>query len=123
MVQKADCSHDLASWHESIIGRVTWVTNNDWCLCCFLATSDSGNFAIGIESNLVNALVEHEGTSMDSTESREAFWKTTESIDWIKEWTVTVSSLRIEIQLHFLDGVDCRLKKICVLVLESNCMP
>ena len=57
---------------------------------------------------------------MNCAKSGECFWKTSEAVDWIEETAVAISSHTIQIQLHFLNGVDCWLIEVIVRTVQSD---
>jgi len=71
MVQEANGSDDFASWLESILSGVAWITDDDWSLGGVLSASDTSDF-VTFEKNFINVSIEHVCSTMDGTKSGEA---------------------------------------------------
>ena len=102
-----------------IVSCVRWVTNYNWGFCKVFSASNSCDFSI-FKKNFVNICIQHISASMDSTESRKSFWKTTKSIDWVQERRIAISSGRLKIKLHFFNCIDCWFEKVIIGEMEGN---
>ena len=114
MVENANGSHDLTLWDELVLSGITWITDHNWGSSGLFSASDACHLAFSIECYLVNVLVEHIGSSMDGAQTTECLWKSTKTVDWVKEATGSVLAVTVEIELHLLDGVDCWLVQVGV---------
>ena len=90
MVQQADGADDFSQWFAFILG-VTWITDDQRCRGSLITALDTDDFAI-FHEHLVHLRVQHVGTAVDSAQSGKCLRKTSETINWIKEWTVAISS-------------------------------
>jgi len=122
MIKQANSSDDSTDWSQSILSCVGWITNDDWCSGCLVTNFNTSHFSLIIKKNFIWVGVKHIGSSMDSAKSWESFGKATKTIDRIQKWWLAISSRWVQIQLHFQNGVHSRLEKICVLIMESDCV-
>lgn len=122
VVQEANCTNGLSGRPEFILVAIAWIANDQWSSRCFVTTLDTSHFSIITEQNFITISVEHEGSTMNCAKSWEGLWKTSNTINWIQEWTVTISSLWWKIQLHLLYSVGSWLNEISVLILQCDCM-
>lgn len=65
----------------------------------------SDDFTI-LEQNFANVGIKHKCSTIDSTDSWKSFWNTTQSINWINEWWVSISAHWIHIKLDLSDDFD-----------------
>lgn len=123
MVENADASNNLSDAEKSLlqvalegIGRVT---DDLGALGDLFSLSDSSNLSV-FENDFIDISIEHEGSSVDGTHSGESLWNSSQSVDWIDEWRITVSSVRVHVELDFLDSVNSWLLKEIVVGIESD---
>ena len=57
---------------------------------------------------------------MDSAKSRESLWKSSETVDWIQEWGLAISSLRGQVKLHLQDCVHGWHVDIIIIGVKSD---
>lgn len=122
MVHEANGSNNLSSWLQSIIVAVAWIANNERSFGNLSSWFNTSYLSCLIKDNFFAISVQHVGSTMNCTKSWEGLWKSTNTIDWVKEWTVTISSLGVKIKLHLLYCVNCWLAKICILVMKGHSM-
>jgi len=108
MVQDANASDDFIFKLDSVfqaasesIGRIT---DDSVALGGSLRTLDSNNFAV-FKKYLVDVSIEHECSTIDSTDSRESFGDTSKTEDRIDERR-RVLSHGVHIELDFTDELN-----------------
>lgn len=110
LVEDADSTDDLANLFDEVLiaslVHVRWIANDKLALSDLLTRLNTAHATLVVVEDLIDVLVEHEGTSLDRTHSREAFWDTTETIDGVDERRVTVTADRIHVKLDFIDGFN-----------------
>mgnify|MGYP006976780602 CR=1 FL=1 len=124
MVHDTDASDDFSNALDLVFvtgfDHITGMTDEHLALGNFISTLDSTNLSVFIEKNLVNILVEHESTSVNGAHSRETFRDTSESIDRVDERRLTVSAMRIHIELNSLDGFNHRSVNEAIISVKGN---
>ena len=121
VIQDADGTDNLACNTCLVEARnVGWVADDERSTCTLLTATNTACSAIAIEKNLINVRVEHVGTTVDSTETRERLRQASKAVHWVQERRVTVLAHRLHIQLHFLAGVNCRGLEIGVLDMKGD---
>jgi hypothetical protein len=101
MVHNTYGPNDLVGWLKHRVGGVGWVADNERGTGLILTSSESFDFTLLVKEKLIDILIEHECTAMNGAKSRESLWQTTKTINWIKEWTASISSLRVDVELLF----------------------
>lgn len=123
MIKDTDTSDNFSDTNQSLLEvaleGIGWITNNLGALGDLLSLSDSCNLSI-FENDFIDISVQHEGTSIDGTHSGESFWDTSQSVDWVDEWGITVSSMRIHIELDFFDSEMSWLLQEIIISVKGN---
>jgi len=125
VIKDANTSNDFFNWSYSILEStfncISGITNNHWAMSNTICVLYSNYFSI-LKQYLINICVEHESSSIDSTDSRKPFWNTTKTINRINKWRVTISTHGISIKLNFSNHLDGRKTQEFLVSVESNCM-
>ena len=112
MVHNTDTSDCLADRLAHVcvfsLEHVAWMADDSLALGDFFTALYSADHSIFIEEYLVNVLVEHESTSVDSAHSGETFWDTTKTVDGVYEWRVSVSTMGVHVELDFINSFNGR---------------
>ena len=105
----SDCLADrLAHFGVFSLEDVAWVANDSLALGDFFTALYSADLSFVIEEYLIDILVEHESTSVDGAHSGETFWDTTKTVDGVYEWGVSVSTMRVHVELDFVNSFNGR---------------
>ena len=125
MVQDADASDDLLLQLNSVLQAtldgVGGVTDDQRAVGNTIAVLHSDNLAI-FEQNLVDVGVQHESSTVDSTDPGESFGDATQTVDRVDEGRVSISSHRVGVKLNFADHLDCGQSNEALIGVESNSM-
>jgi len=109
VIQDTDASDDLASGLDLLLvtslQHVRRMANDSFALSGIGAASDTANLATLVINDLLNVLIQHESTTMDGAHSGETFGDTTQTVDGVQEGRVTISAMRVHVQLDLLDAL------------------
>jgi len=86
-----DSIDHLHSIFESWVDYIGWIADQHVAFGYLSSTLDAWDLAV-LEKNFVHIGIKHEGSSIDSTNSRKSFGNTSQSVDRIDEGRVSVSS-------------------------------
>lgn len=124
MIQDADAANDL--FHEldlvleATAKGVGGIADNGIALGSALGTFDSNDLVV-FKENLVDISIEHEGSSVDSTNSAETFWNASKTEDRVDEGR-RVLSHRVHIELDLADKFNRRAAQERVVSVEGDCV-
>lgn len=109
VVQNTNASDNFLNKSDSLFKStfqsISWIANNCWAMGDTISTFNSNNFTI-FEKNFVDISVQHECSTIDGTDSGETFWNTSQSVNWINEWWISVSSHWVHVQLNFSNNFN-----------------
>ena len=104
VVEDADASDQDAGRLDLLRREVRRVSNDHAGLGHLVACLNSAGFALVVVQDLVNVLVEREGSSVNGTDTGESFGKTTQSVNGVNVGAGSVTRQGIAVGLEILDG-------------------
>mmetsp|Transcript_141 Transcript_141/g.207 ORF Transcript_141/g.207 Transcript_141/m.207 type:complete len:238 (-) Transcript_141:399-1112(-) len=104
MIQEANASHNSTRGTNLILFEIRWITNDHGSLCHLVSSLDTTSLAVITKDNLINVLIEHKGTSMNGTNTRETFWKSSQAINGVNVRRSSISTQGIHVDLQFFDS-------------------
>ena len=124
VIQNADASDDLFGLLNSVVqsafDSIGWVTDDSLALGDALRAFNSANFAI-FKEDFIDVSVQHEGSSINSADSWEAFRNASQTEDGVDEgWRVFAHGIHVELDLS--DQFDSWTVQKAVIGVQSNCM-
>jgi len=79
------------------------------------------DFAI-LEKNLIYICIQHESSTINSADSWESFRDTPQTINWVNERRISISSHWVHIKLNFSYDIDGRKIKKALITVKSYSM-
>mmetsp|Transcript_17757 Transcript_17757/g.41135 ORF Transcript_17757/g.41135 Transcript_17757/m.41135 type:complete len:365 (+) Transcript_17757:145-1239(+) len=122
MVENANASNKHARGLDLFSREIRRISNDHACLGHLLACLDTSCLALIIINNLINILIQHIGTSVNGTDTRESLGKTSQSVDRINVGARSVSSKRVAVRSEVLDGGSSRLVHVTLVQLKAHGM-
>mmetsp|Transcript_21882 Transcript_21882/g.62364 ORF Transcript_21882/g.62364 Transcript_21882/m.62364 type:complete len:422 (+) Transcript_21882:43-1308(+) len=121
MVEKADASDDAAGWADLVLGEVGRVPDDHLGGRHLVSGLDTVCLAV-LHEDLVNILVEHEGSSVDGADAGEALWESAQAVDRVDVRGSSVPLQRVHVHLEVLDGWQRRLVHVGLVELQAHGM-
>jgi hypothetical protein len=122
VVEDTDDSGDLSDL-SYLIWEVRWISDDELALGNLSLGLDSNDLSVRSVDDLVDRLVKHIGSSVDSGQTGESLWKLSESITWVDERrssSVLVEGVTVELDLA--DGFNSWALQVVIIGVESTGM-
>mmetsp|Transcript_30538 Transcript_30538/g.57215 ORF Transcript_30538/g.57215 Transcript_30538/m.57215 type:complete len:316 (-) Transcript_30538:54-1001(-) len=127
VVQKTNATNNLSRGADLVLRKVGRVSNNHGCFGHHFGALvfkgcglDPTRFSTLVVDNFIDVLVQHEGTTMNGTNSGESFGQTSQSVDRIDVGGSSVSTEGITIGLELRDGWQGRQVHVFFVELQTH---
>ena len=126
MIQDTDTSDGFTNTSDLLLlaslEHVAGMADDHLALGSFVTTLDTRDLAISVVDDFIDIFVEHESTSINGAHSRETFGDTTKTIDGIDEGRVSVSTVRVHVELNSINSFNGGSLDEGIISVKSNSM-